>query len=138
MGSQFKVFIYNLFQITTPSKRYLELGYPHRRPFYREIWFMVTLFAASVILIIAIVAFLCVKSKSYKYKGATPTFPPTHSTTSHKPETKEKKLGKQVTQKKEVCTPTKRHRGSVSYSSFYYYYTFFCVMSSERYSISVL
>ncbi len=58
-----------LFQITTPSKRYLEYGYLQRKPFYREPWFLVALAAASIVIIIMVVAVLCVKSKSYKYKG---------------------------------------------------------------------
>lgn len=56
-------------QITTPSKRYLEFGYLHTKPFYREPWFLVALAAASIVIIITIIAILCVKSKSYKYKG---------------------------------------------------------------------
>ena len=57
------------FQITTPSKRYLEFGFLQTRPFYREPWFLVALAAASIVIIIMVVAVLCVKSKSYKYKG---------------------------------------------------------------------
>lgn len=57
------------FQITTPSKRYLEFGYLQTKPFYREPWFLVALAAASIVIIIMIVAILCVKSKTYKYKG---------------------------------------------------------------------
>ena len=44
----------------------------YRQPFYRTTWFMVTLAAASVVVLIAIVAVLCVKSKSYKYKSECP------------------------------------------------------------------
>ncbi len=58
-----------LFQITTPSKRYLEFGYLQKKPFYREPWFLVALAAISVVIVIMVVAVLCVKSKSYKYKG---------------------------------------------------------------------
>ena len=39
-----------------------------RTPFYREVWFLVTVAAGSMVIIILVVAVLCVKSKSYKYK----------------------------------------------------------------------
>ena len=55
-------------QIITPSKRFLEYGYLQQRPFYHQTWFMVTLAAISVVLIIIVIAALCVKSKTYKYK----------------------------------------------------------------------
>lgn len=58
-----------VWQITTPSKRYLELGYLYTKPFYREPWFLVALAAVSVVIVITIIAILCVKSKTYKYKG---------------------------------------------------------------------
>ncbi|KPJ15070.1 Protein sidekick [Papilio machaon] len=54
--------------IVTPSKLYLEYGYLQYRPFYRRTWFMVALAAASLVVIIMVVAILCVKSKTYKYK----------------------------------------------------------------------
>jgi len=54
--------------VITPSKLYLEYGYLQLKPFYRQSWFMVVLAASSVIIIVAIIAILCVKSKSYKYK----------------------------------------------------------------------
>ena len=56
-------------QVETPSKVYLEYGYLRNRPFYRETWFVVALAAASIVIIIMLVAILCVKSKTYKYKG---------------------------------------------------------------------
>jgi len=40
-----------------------------RLPFFRQNWFLVSLAAASVIVLILVAAILCVKSKSYKYKG---------------------------------------------------------------------
>lgn len=52
----------------TPSKLYLEYSYPHQKPFYHQTWFLVTLAAGSVVIITLLVAVLCVKSKSYKYK----------------------------------------------------------------------
>ncbi|XP_047493701.1 protein sidekick-like isoform X3 [Penaeus chinensis] len=55
-------------KIVTPSKRFLEYGYLQQRPFYHQTWFMVTLAAISVVLIIIVIAALCVKSKTYKYK----------------------------------------------------------------------
>ncbi|KAK7082428.1 Protein sidekick-2, partial [Halocaridina rubra] len=55
-------------KIVTPSKRFLEYGYLQQRPFYHQTWFMVTLAAVSVVLIIIVIAALCVKSKTYKYK----------------------------------------------------------------------
>uniref|UniRef100_A0A8D9FE64 Protein sidekick n=1 Tax=Cacopsylla melanoneura TaxID=428564 RepID=A0A8D9FE64_9HEMI len=74
----FRVIAYNSFGISypvhsddivlTPSKLYLEYGYLQMKPFYRQTWFMVALAASSIIVIIMVVAFLCVKSKSYKYK----------------------------------------------------------------------
>ena len=57
------------FQIETPSKVYLEFGYLQTKPFYREVWFVVALAASSIVIIIMVVAILCVKSKTYKYKG---------------------------------------------------------------------
>lgn len=59
---------YNEKVIVTPSKLYLEYGYLQYRPFYRHTWFMVVLAATSVVIIITVIAILCVKSKSYKYK----------------------------------------------------------------------
>nr|XP_045601913.1 protein sidekick-like isoform X1 [Procambarus clarkii] len=55
-------------KIVTPSKRFLEYGYLQQRPFYHQTWFMVTLAAISIVLIIIVIAALCVKSKTYKYK----------------------------------------------------------------------
>ncbi len=60
--------IYSKESILTPSKLYLEYGYLQQKPFYRQTWFMVSLAATSVVIIIMVVAILCVKSKSYKYK----------------------------------------------------------------------
>lgn len=60
---------YNEKVIVTPSKLYLEYGYLQYRPFYRHTWFMVVLAATSVVIIITVIAILCVKSKSYKYKS---------------------------------------------------------------------
>lgn len=60
--------VYSKDPILTPSKLYLEYGYLQHKPFYRQQWFMVSLAASSIIVIIMIVAVLCVKSKSYKYK----------------------------------------------------------------------
>lgn len=57
------------FQIETPSKRFFEFGLLQTKPFYREVWFLVALAALSVVIIILVVAVLCIKSKSYKYKG---------------------------------------------------------------------
>ncbi|XP_052122730.1 protein sidekick [Frankliniella occidentalis] len=54
--------------ILTPSKLYLDYGYLQQKPFYRQTWFMVALAAFFVIIIICVIAILCVKSKSYKYK----------------------------------------------------------------------
>ncbi|XP_013182226.1 PREDICTED: protein sidekick isoform X2 [Papilio xuthus] len=74
----FRVIAYNAYGISapagsdkvivTPSKLYLEYGYLQYRPFYRRTWFMVALAAASLVVIIMVVAILCVKSKTYKYK----------------------------------------------------------------------
>lgn len=74
----FRVIPYNKFGISypayteesimTPSKLYLEYGYLQHKPFYRQTWFMVALAATSVVIIIMVIAILCVKSKSYKYK----------------------------------------------------------------------
>uniref|UniRef100_A0A0K2T3X4 Protein sidekicklike [Megachile rotundata] n=1 Tax=Lepeophtheirus salmonis TaxID=72036 RepID=A0A0K2T3X4_LEPSM len=74
----FRVIAYNKFGISypaksmevimTPSKRYLEYDYLQRKPFYRETWFLVALASFSIVIIIMIVAILCVKSKTYKYK----------------------------------------------------------------------
>lgn len=74
----FRVISYNMYGISypvyskdpilTPSKLYLEYGYLQHKPFYRQQWFMVSLAATSIIIIIMIVSVLCVKSKSYKYK----------------------------------------------------------------------
>ena len=52
-----------------PNTHVCPRRYSYRQPFYRTTWFMVTLAAASVVILIAIVAVLCVKSKSYKYKS---------------------------------------------------------------------
>lgn len=60
--------VYSKDSIVTPSKLYLEYGYLQHKPFYRQTWFMVSLAATSIIIIITIIAILCVKSKSYKYK----------------------------------------------------------------------
>ena len=58
-------FFFFLFQIRTPSKRYLS-----KPPlWYKEPLFLVALAAVSIVIIIVVVAILCVKSKSYKYKG---------------------------------------------------------------------
>jgi protein sidekick len=75
---KFRVIAYNKYGVSypaytkesvlTPSKLYLEYGYLQLKPFYRQSWFMVVLAASSVIIIVAIIAILCVKSKSYKYK----------------------------------------------------------------------
>ncbi|CAG7730812.1 unnamed protein product, partial [Allacma fusca] len=54
--------------VFTPSKLYLEYGFLQQSPFYRQTWFLVVIASISVILIIALVAYLCVKTKSYKYK----------------------------------------------------------------------
>lgn len=50
----------------TPGKLLLE--YKQRIPFYREPWFLVVLAAASLVAIILVVAVLCVKSKTHRYK----------------------------------------------------------------------
>uniref|UniRef100_T1GWF0 Fibronectin type-III domain-containing protein n=1 Tax=Megaselia scalaris TaxID=36166 RepID=T1GWF0_MEGSC len=60
--------VYSKDSILTPSKLYLEYGYLQHKPFYRQTWFMVSLAATSIVIIITIIAVLCVKSKSYKYK----------------------------------------------------------------------
>jgi hypothetical protein len=60
-----------LFQITTPTKVYLEYGYSKAKPFHRETWFVVALAATSIVIIITVVAILCVQSKTHKYKGKT-------------------------------------------------------------------
>ncbi|KAG1663046.1 Protein sidekick [Nymphon striatum] len=52
-------------QVFTPAKF---LPSRHRLPFYREVWFLVTLAAISLVIIIMVISILCVKSKSYKYK----------------------------------------------------------------------
>lgn len=52
--------------VLTPSKLFLE--YKQRLPFYREPWFLVVLAAASMVAIILVVAVLCVKSKTHRYK----------------------------------------------------------------------
>ncbi len=63
------ILIYYLSQFLTPSKLYLEYSYStHQKPFYHQTWFLVTLAAGSVVIITLLVAVLCVKSKSYKYK----------------------------------------------------------------------
>ncbi|XP_014211856.1 protein sidekick [Copidosoma floridanum] len=74
----FRVIAYNIYGISypvlstetilTPSKLYMEYAYLQQRPFYRKTWFMVSLAASSVVVIIMVIAVLCVKSKSYKYK----------------------------------------------------------------------
>ena len=62
---QFFLHVLFLFQIRTPSKRYLS-----KPPlWYKEPLFLVALAAVSIVIIIVVVAILCVKSKSYKYKG---------------------------------------------------------------------
>ena len=61
-------------QFMTPSKLYLEYSYPHQKPFYHQTWFLVTLAAGSVVIITLLVAVLCVKSKSYKYKRKSKHF----------------------------------------------------------------
>lgn len=69
-GSEFFLFlmVHYILQFLTPSKLYLEYSYPHQKPFYHQTWFLVTLAAGSVVIITLLVAVLCVKSKSYKYK----------------------------------------------------------------------
>lgn len=74
----FRVISYNKYGIScpivskdavlTPSKLYLEYGYLQHKPFYRQTWFMVALAATSIVIIIMVIAVLCVKSKSYRYK----------------------------------------------------------------------
>ncbi|XP_058794092.1 protein sidekick isoform X3 [Phymastichus coffea] len=74
----FRVIAYNQYGISypafsketiiTPSKLHREYAYLQLHPFYRQTWFMVTLAASSVVIIIMVIAVLCVKSKSYKYK----------------------------------------------------------------------
>lgn len=74
----FRVISYNRFGIScpivskeavlTPSKFYLEYGYLQHKPFFRQTWFMVSLAATSIVIIIMVIAVLCVKSKSYRYK----------------------------------------------------------------------
>ncbi|XP_035707340.1 protein sidekick isoform X3 [Folsomia candida] len=54
--------------VYTPPKLYLEYGYLQASPFYRQTWFLVVTAAMSIVFIIALVAYLCVKTKSYKYK----------------------------------------------------------------------
>ncbi|EEC04933.1 sdk-P1, putative [Ixodes scapularis] len=46
----------------------LFLEYKQRMPFYREPWFLVVLAAGSMVAIILVVAVLCVKSKTHRYK----------------------------------------------------------------------
>ncbi|CAL4132916.1 unnamed protein product, partial [Meganyctiphanes norvegica] len=75
---QFRLIAYNQYGISypavtndyivTPNKMFLEYGYLQQRPFYHQTWFMVTLAAISIVLIIIVIAALCVKSKTYKYK----------------------------------------------------------------------
>lgn len=75
---QFRLIAYNVYGISypavsndlivTPNKMFLEYGYLQQRPFYHQTWFMVTLAAISIVLIIIVIAALCVKSKTYKYK----------------------------------------------------------------------
>lgn len=74
----FRVMAYNIYGISypvyskdpilTPSKLYLEYGFLQHKPFYHQQWFIVSLGATTVIITIMVVAVLCVKSKSYKYK----------------------------------------------------------------------
>ncbi|KAJ8687397.1 hypothetical protein QAD02_023191 [Eretmocerus hayati] len=74
----FRVIAYNRFGISypaystetilTPSKLYREYAYLQNPPFYRKPWFMVTLAASSIIIIIMVIAVLWVKGLSYKYK----------------------------------------------------------------------
>ncbi|XP_014091561.2 protein sidekick isoform X13 [Bactrocera oleae] len=59
---------YSKDSILTPSKLHLEYGYLQHKPFYRQTWFMVSLAATSIVIIIMVISVLCVKSKSYKYK----------------------------------------------------------------------
>ncbi|XP_067641974.1 protein sidekick isoform X2 [Eurosta solidaginis] len=59
---------YSKDSILTPSKLHLEYGYLQQKPFYRQTWFMVSLAATSIVIIIMVISVLCVKSKSYKYK----------------------------------------------------------------------
>lgn len=59
---------YSKDSILTPSKLHLEYGYLQHKPFYRQTWFMVSLAATSIVIIVMVIAVLCVKSKSYKYK----------------------------------------------------------------------
>lgn len=60
--------VYSKDSILTPSKLNLEYGYLQHKPFYRQTWFMVSLAATSIVIIVMVIAVLCVKSKSYKYK----------------------------------------------------------------------
>lgn len=60
--------VYSKDAVLTPSKLYLEYGYLQHKPFYRRTWFMVALAATSIVIIIMVIAVLCVKSKSYRYK----------------------------------------------------------------------
>ena len=74
----FRVIAYNKYGIScpivwkdaflTPSKLYFEYGYLQNKQFYRQTWFMVALAATSIVIIIMVIAVLCVKSKSYRYK----------------------------------------------------------------------
>ncbi|CAB3378147.1 Hypothetical predicted protein [Cloeon dipterum] len=74
---KFRVIAYNSFGVSyptyikegviTPSKLYLDYGYL-KRPFYLQSWFGVVMASGSIVVIVALVAYLCVKSKSYKYK----------------------------------------------------------------------
>ena len=55
-------------QVHTPSKLYFEYGYLQSSPFYKQTWFLVVTASVSVVIIIGLIAYLCVKTKSYKYK----------------------------------------------------------------------
>lgn len=52
----------------------LFLEYKQRMPFYREPWFLVVLAAGSMVAIILVVAVLCVKSKTHRYKQVRAEF----------------------------------------------------------------
>ncbi|ODM95509.1 Protein sidekick [Orchesella cincta] len=77
-GYNFRIIAYNKHGISypvasdetvyTPSKMYLQYGFVQASPFYRQTWFLVVIASVSVIFIIALVAYLCVKTQSHKYK----------------------------------------------------------------------
>ncbi|CAG0921735.1 unnamed protein product [Notodromas monacha] len=72
----FRVMSYNAFGVSpaatmsnplaTPAKAY---GFTAQPPFYRRPEFLVVVAAGGVVLLITVIAVLCVKSKTYKYKG---------------------------------------------------------------------